>query len=82
MPRESGQLVLPFPINEHCVFGNFQIGANHELVARLHDMPGERDFAGLWLWGVAGSFVLTTSTKGPRGEHNGHSGRRSCNERF
>jgi DnaA family protein len=57
MPGRSGQLVLPFPINEQCVFGNFQVGRNAELLDRLQELPNERRFAGLWLWGANGAGV-------------------------
>jgi DnaA family protein len=57
MSGSSGQLVLPFPINQRCVFGNFQVGRNREVLARLREMPSEQGFAGLWLWSAAGAGV-------------------------
>jgi DnaA family protein len=57
MSRRSGQLILPFPINQRCVFGNFQAGGNSELLARLCELPNERGFVGLWLWGNTGAGV-------------------------
>ncbi len=57
MPGLGWQLVLPFPINQHCVFGNYQVGGNRELFERLRDMPDQPGFAGLMLWGAAGSGV-------------------------
>lgn len=54
MSGSSGQLVLPFPINQRCVFDNFQIGANRELYEALQDLPDLTAFAGCWLWGTSG----------------------------
>ncbi|MCZ6710865.1 MAG: DnaA/Hda family protein [Gammaproteobacteria bacterium] len=53
----GGQLALPFPINERCVFGNFQVGANAELLEHLHRMPHEPGFAGMMLWGALGAGI-------------------------
>ena len=57
MSAGGWQLALPFPINQSCVFGNFQVGANAELLERLHKMPDEPGFAGLMLWGPLGAGV-------------------------
>jgi DnaA family protein len=57
MAAGGGQLTLPFPINQRCVFGNFLPGANGELLERLQSLPDEQGFAGLWLWGAAGNGV-------------------------
>lgn len=57
MSGASRQLVLPFPINERCDFGNFQTGRNDELIERLQGLPDQSGFVGLWLWGVQGSGV-------------------------
>jgi DnaA family protein len=57
MAGTGRQLVLPFPINQRCVFANFQIGDNRELLDRLQDMPTESGFNGLWIWGGAGAGV-------------------------
>ena len=56
-PGSGAQLVLPFPVNERCVFGNFQTGVNRELVERLQAMKSEQGFVGLWVWGAAGAGV-------------------------
>jgi len=57
MPGGGWQLVLPFPVNQRCVFGNFQIGGNGELFEVLQDLPDAAAFAGLWLWGASGAGV-------------------------
>ncbi|MDH3640817.1 MAG: DnaA regulatory inactivator Hda [Gammaproteobacteria bacterium] len=57
MPGPIRQLVLPFPVNQRCVFDNFQVGRNNELIGRLRQLPGEPGFGGLFLWGTAGAGV-------------------------
>jgi DnaA family protein len=56
MLEVHGQLSLQFPFNDQQLFGNFQPGANGELLARLEQtLAGSQAFSAVWLWGAAGA---------------------------
>ena len=55
MSGPSSQLTIDLHINELCDFDNFHAAANVEIVERLEALPIVAGFAGVWLWGDAGT---------------------------
>ena len=58
----SKQLTLPFPLNERCVFANFVVGPNAELVNHLRRNASVGRFSSTWLWGDLGKSHLLQAT--------------------
>ncbi len=61
MTGSGKQLTLPFPLNERCVFANFVMGPNAELVDHLQGACVGR-FSSTWLWGDVGKSHLLQAT--------------------
>jgi DnaA family protein len=51
----TSQLTIRLGINEPCDFKNYHAGANAEIVGSLKELTLRDGFAGIWLWGEAGT---------------------------
>lgn len=64
MSDRGTQLTFPLKLKGLKHFGNYHIGANAELVARLRTLPTDAGTLGYWLWGQPGrgrSHILQAS---------------------